>query len=53
MTMKDLLMFAPNFTETDTVIPETINMFAARLISDNVPPAETRRYVWTRSYLDG
>lgn len=36
--MKDLLMFAPNFTETDTVTSETNNMFAARLISDNVPP---------------
>ncbi|MBL7924605.1 MAG: cbs domain containing protein [Bacteroidia bacterium] len=36
--MKDLLMFAPNLTQTDTVTPETISMFAARLISDNVPP---------------
>lgn len=31
-------MFASNFPETETVIPETTNMFAARLISDNVPP---------------
>ncbi len=36
--MKDLLMFAPNFTETETVTHETSLMFAARLISDNVPP---------------
>jgi predicted transcriptional regulator len=36
--MKDLLMFAPNFTETDIVTSETNHMFAARLISDNVPP---------------
>lgn len=31
-------MFAPNFTETETVTHETSLMFAARLISDNVPP---------------
>lgn len=36
--MKDLLMFAPNFTETEPVTHETSHMFAARLISDNVPP---------------
>ena len=31
-------MFAPNLTETESVTPETKFMFAARLISDNVPP---------------
>lgn len=36
--MKELLMFAPNFTESEPVTQETTLMFAARLISDNVPP---------------
>ncbi len=36
--MKDLLMFAPNLNDDHTVISETDHMFAARLISDNVPP---------------
>jgi len=36
--MKDLLMFAPNLETTDIVTPETFSMFAARLISDHVPP---------------
>ena len=31
-------MFAPNFAETEPVTNETSLMFAARLISDNVPP---------------
>jgi acetoin utilization protein AcuB len=36
--MKDLLMFAPNLKDTETVTSENLSMFAARLISDNVPP---------------
>ncbi len=31
-------MFATNLPETENVLPETNTMFAARLISDNVPP---------------
>lgn len=31
-------MFAPNLKDTETVTSENLSMFAARLISDNVPP---------------